>query len=206
MKLEPFFLACLFLVPLVFAQAEQPEDGGLRSDVRGIPQSIVASERAQAQQDNAEFVNPQLQLIRSILTSNIDPNAFEDLWKLIVSILSLFYLLLFALAGFRMVLGAHDAGQREQAKEELKHAFIVLVLVNASLLLYSLALNVSSSVSSYLYDSVFQEKDEYFASMNQFPAFNPIAWLLIGVSLLGVIVTLAVRDLILILGVMLLPI
>jgi len=148
------------------------------------------------------FIQPLLETAKALITVNINPFDFQGLWLAIVSIISAFYLLLFLIVGLKFLFGCYDATHRKEAKEWFKNAVILVVAVNASLLLYSLLLNIGSAVALTLWSNEFEE---LFLVQN-LGALDFIWAGIFAVNLFLAIVTLALRHLFLILGVALFPI
>ncbi len=148
------------------------------------------------------FIEPMLEVAKALITINIDPFHFQDLWFTIISIISAFYLLLFLIVGFKFLYGSYDAVQRKEAKEWFKKAVILIIAVNASLLLYALILNLSSGIALTLWSSEFE-------SLFIIENLNALDFLWLGtfgLFLFLAVITLVLRQIVLIAGVMLFPI
>jgi len=174
---------------------------GIGDSVGGIPQAVTDAFFNSFKDIIASFTSPLLEIIKQLLLFNIEPLHFEKLWSLVVSVISLCYLLLFLLVGFKFLLGSYDAVQRASAKEWLKGAIIIVVAVNASLLLYSLFLSFSSAIAGYLWSS---ELDALLVDV-EFSAMNFVWVALYGFSAIFAVTTLFLRQVLLVAGVMLLP-
>jgi hypothetical protein len=153
-------------------------------------------------QKTAEFVSPMLEVAKELIIANIDPYSFQNFWAIIVGVISATYLLIFFAVGLKFLFGSYDAVQRAEAKEWFKKAFMLVITVNASLLIYSLLLGLSSGMATYLWDTQF----ETLFSIQNLTTLDFI-WLSIFalVSFL-VVLTLVIRQIFLIAGVMLFPI
>ena len=148
------------------------------------------------------FVQPLLETAKALMTVNIDPFAFHGLWQVIVTIISAFYLLLFLIVGLKFLLGCYDATHRKQAKDWFKNAIILVIAVNASLLLYSLLLNLGGAVALTLWSNEFEQ----LFLIENLGALDLIWAGIFAMSLFLALITLVVRQLFLILGVALFPI
>lgn len=96
---------------------------------------------------NAPFT-PLLDLIQNLLSSPVNLSLFDSLWVLIIYILSVFYGLFILWAGFNFIISGYDSGKREEAKSWLKNVLVMIVLVQASYLLYESALEISARLTS----------------------------------------------------------
>ena len=83
---------------------------------------------------------------------NID--IFASTWSIIIYILSLFYGILLLITGFRFLVSGYSPEQREKAKKGLANILIMMVLVQTSFILYSLALEVTASMTAVVYNSI----------------------------------------------------
>lgn len=147
------------------------------------------------------FLQPLLEAVKVMVTANINPYDFQNLWQVVVSVISLFYVLIFILVGLKFLLGSYDAIQRAEAKEWFKDAIVLVIAVNASLLIYSLLLNISSAVSLTLWNS---DLEKIFDVQN-LDALN-IIWIgMFAFSALLASFSLVIRQVFLIVGVMLFP-
>jgi len=172
------------------------------NSIGGIPQAITDAFFNSFKEIVSAFTLPLLALIREFLLFNIEPLHFEKLWLLVVSVISLCYMVLFLVVGLKFLLGSYDAGQRASAKEWLKGAIVIVVAVNASLLLYSLALSLSSAIASYLWSS---ELDALLVNADLSP-LNLLWVIMYASSAFFALITLFLRQVLLVAGVMLFPV
>ena len=175
---------------------------GLWDAVTSLPADMAAALMEGFRQQLIAFIQPLLEAAKALITLNIDPFAFQDLWLAIVAIISAFYLLLFLIVGLKFLFGCYDAVHRKQAKEWFKNAVILVVAVNASLLLYSLLLNLGSAIALTLWS----EELEAVFLVESLGALDLIWAGIFAVSLLLALLTLVIRQVFLILGVALFPI
>lgn len=142
MKRKYFFLTILFILaimPLVKA-----EDCGLLNLASCLSQKIF------------DFIlnilnapiQPLLAVIKSLLTDPISLTSFTSLWAIVLYILSLFYGILFFWSGFNFIISGYDVIKRMKAKEWLRNIVIMIVLIQASYFIYSLALDINSYLTA----------------------------------------------------------
>ena len=175
---------------------------GLWDSITDLPGDIVTQFLSAISGLLVAFVQPLLELGKIFITKNIDPFHFQGLWIVIVGVISGFYFLLFLAVGLKFLVGRYDAENRKQAKEWAKKAILLVITVNASLLLYSLMLDVSSSTAATLWDDNF----ESLFNIDNLDALD-LVWLsFFTITLLLAVITLAIRQIFLIAGVMLFPI
>jgi len=138
----------------------------------------------------------------TLLATNPDPNLMLGFWQTVITVLSCFYLLIFLIIGFAFLLSGANIQKREQAKDWLKKAFMMIIGVNLSFLGYTLILELSSAITQYFWETGFSQffQNSIFTS----------AGLLMLVFYSGVIfitlITLFIRYLFLLAGVALFPI
>ena len=99
-------------------------------------------------------IKPLLALINNLMIEPVNISIFASTWSIIVYALSLFYGILLLITGFRLMVSGHSPEQREKAKKSLANILIMIILVQASFFLYSLALDVISSMSSTIYNLI----------------------------------------------------
>ncbi|MDO8648053.1 MAG: hypothetical protein Q7R70_06615, partial [Candidatus Diapherotrites archaeon] len=175
---------------------------GLWESITNLPGDLVNSIFSGIGNLLAGFVQPLFDIAKALLTVNIDPFHFESLWLVIIAVISCFYLLIFLIVGFKFLFGSYDAVQRAEAKEWFKQALLLVIAVNASLLLYSLLLSLSSGIALTLWNSSL----ESVFSIQNLTAID-ILWLAtLAISAFLTVITLVLRQIVLILGVMLFPI
>ncbi len=175
---------------------------GILESITGIGSDVVNTGLSTISNILVAFITPLLDVGKTMIVSNINPFHFQSLWVVIVGAISSFYFLVFLIVGLKFLLGSYDAEQRKDAKEWLKKAILLVITVNASLVLYSLVLDLSSSAAVMLWDDRFES---LFAIENL--NVTDIMWLgLFATALLLAVITLVARQIFLIMGVMLFPI
>ncbi|MBT4445617.1 hypothetical protein HOC96_00045 [archaeon] len=105
-----------------------------------------------------ELVNAPLEwllgFIQTLLAQPIEISDFSELWAISVYIISMFYGLLLLYSGFNFMISGYDSSKREQAKEWLKNIIIMIVLVQASYLIYTLILDVNSALTTSVFNLI----------------------------------------------------
>ncbi|MBS3138614.1 hypothetical protein J4207_02810 [Candidatus Woesearchaeota archaeon] len=84
---------------------------------------------------------------QKLLSQNIDISSFASFWSVIVYALSFFYIFFFLYASMQFVSAGSDMQRRTLAKDSLKNAFVVLVLVQGSYFLYGLLIDASAALT-----------------------------------------------------------
>ncbi len=98
-----------------------------------------------------EIINAPLQLllniIKDLLTLPANIDAFSSLWAVMISLISIFYGILIIAAGINLMTSGGSAERRENAKSWLQNILLMIVLVQASYLMYSLAADISAGLT-----------------------------------------------------------
>jgi hypothetical protein len=95
-------------------------------------------------------LQPFLSLIKRFLTEPVNISVFADVWAVIVYILSLFYGILLVYVGLKFIVSGESPEQRENAKSSLRNVIIMMVLVQASFLLYGVLLDISAGLTKVI--------------------------------------------------------
>ena len=140
-KLVCILLFLLLAMPLAHAEEEKC---GLSNLATCIPQKFF------------EFVlgiinaplQPFLTLTKNLLSEPVNIEIFISLWAIIIYILSIFYGLFLIFAGFNFMISGYSAEKRERAKEWLRNVILMMVFVQASYYLYSILIELSSSMTA----------------------------------------------------------
>jgi len=99
-------------------------------------------------------IEPLVSLNRDLLTKPVNISIFSEIWAVIVYIISLFYGLLILLSGFRFIISGRSPELREKAKSELTNIIIMMILVQASFLLYSAIIELVSSLTRIIFNLI----------------------------------------------------
>ncbi len=222
--LFPFFITgLLFFTPSVHAQSAGGNGGGvinINIDVQGIinainglgsglggtlgniPSQVLGVFGNAFKGSLISFNDPLMQFSQTLLTSNPDPNGLYPWWQSTILVISSFYLLLFLVIGFMFLFSSLNPEKRMEAKEWLKNAFVMIVLVNLSFVLYSLILELATAITQFMWISGFQN----FFDPQVFSNMGAGMLLTYGLAVLLTAVTLFIRHVFLLIGVVLFPI
>lgn len=141
-----------FILPIFLISLVRAEDCGITNLASCIAQNffefLVSILNAPIQ--------PLLDATYNLLTQPVNTSLFFDVWGIIVYILSMFYGLILLYTGFKFVLSGHSPIEREKAKRLLTNTIIMMVLVQASYSLYSLIIDLNSSIATTLFNLVQQ--------------------------------------------------
>jgi len=99
-------------------------------------------------------IKPLLTLVHNLMIEPVNIQIFAEIWAIVISILSLFYGILLVITGFRFMLSGYSLEQREKAKRSLSNILIMMVLIQASFVLYSIGIDVVSSISSAIFNLI----------------------------------------------------
>lgn len=194
---QAFFLTILSL--LAFSACAH---AGLWDSVANLPNAITGAFMGAIKGSIMGFITMLLGMMKMLITTNINPYDFKNLWQIMVTLISSFYLMIFLLVGFRFILGSYDETQRAKAKEWAKSAILIVLLVSSSLLLYSLLLDLSAGTSLMLWNTEFEK---LFAVENLETGNTTLLACLAAAALIAAL-TLILRHIFLIVGVMLAPV
>jgi len=92
-------------------------------------------------------LQPFLNLVHKFLTEPVSIKVFAEPWSIIVYILSMFYGILLVYIGIRFITAGESPEHREKAKSSLRNIIIMMILIQASFLLYDLILGISASLT-----------------------------------------------------------
>lgn len=101
-------------------------------------------------------IQPLLDAVYSLLTQPVNIDVFSGVWGIVIYILAMFYGLLLMYVGVRFVLSGHSPEQREKSKKMLANIIIMMVLVQASFYLYSISIELTSSLTTAIMNMVQQ--------------------------------------------------
>jgi hypothetical protein len=153
---------------------------------------------------NAPF-QPLLDAINALMTQPVNIHIFESLWVIIVYIISMFYGIFLLFAGFNFMISGYDAAKRENAKEWLKNTVLMILFVQASFLIYELVVEVGALLAAGVMDII----DPHFFLLTADSITNIGLELLLGmfygIILVITVVFLALRYLLVAVGVLFFP-
>jgi hypothetical protein len=141
----------ILLVPFAFAADTQEETScGITNLASCIPEKMYDF-----------FINlvnlpiqPLLIFIKTLLTSDVHIEFFEHVWEVICYLLSFFYLFLFLYSGFVFLTCSDNPVKRSNAKDGLKNAVLMILLVQASFFIYGLLLSLASMLNNVILDLI----------------------------------------------------
>lgn len=146
--------------------------------------------------------NPLLNLSQALLTSNPDPSGLYGWWQSIILVISSCYLLLFLGIGFMFLFSSLNPEKRAAAKEWLKNAFMMIIMVSASYYLYALILQLGTAITQFLWTTSFHN----FFDPNMFNSMGSITLIVYAIAVFLASITIFIRHVFLLLGVVLFPI
>jgi len=95
-----------------------------------------------------------LALINNLMIEPVNIQIFASTWSIIIYMLSLFYGILLLTIGFRFLVSGYSPEQREKAKKSLMNILIMMVLIQISFFIYSLALEIVASMTAVIYGAI----------------------------------------------------
>ena len=99
-------------------------------------------------------IEPLLHFVQSLLTAPASVDIFFSLWAVIIYVISLFYGLFFLIAGFNFMVSGYDSAKREAAKSWLRNVVLMIIFVQASFLIYSLIIEMSSLMTAGMISAI----------------------------------------------------
>lgn len=146
------YLAVIFFIALMlFPQVVRADDDcGITNLASCIPQKIFEFFLSVL---NAPL-QPLLTWVHNLMTEPVNINLFASIWSIIVYILSIFYGLLLMFIGFKFLFAGYSPEQRESAKRSLANTIIMMILVQASFVLYSVALQISGGLTNAIFNII----------------------------------------------------
>lgn len=93
-------------------------------------------------------LQPLLDMVKGLLTAQVNLQIFASFWAIIIYMLSMFYAFLIMYSGIVFLTSGHDVAKRENAKEWLKNTLIMIILVQASFFIYELTVEIASILTS----------------------------------------------------------
>jgi len=174
----------------------------LNNTLGGLPLDIFSIFKNSAKNSLFAFNTSLLSLAKELISANPDPQLMFGWWQSIVTIISCFYLLVFLVIGFAFMINGHSVVKREQAKEWLKNAVMMIIGVSVSFYLYQLILELSSGITKFLWVTGFEQ----FFEPSIFAGAGILLLLLFSCTIALSLITLFLRYVFLLMGVVLFPI
>jgi hypothetical protein len=151
-------------------------------------------------------LQPLLDWIKDLMTAGANLQLFAYLWAVVIYILSLFYGLFVLYAGFNFMISGYDVEKRENAKSWIRNVIIMMVLVQASYYLYSIALDINAGLTAGVFSMI--DPNFFLLTVDNLPNFA--LQLLLGVVyaavLIVTLIVLCLRYMLINMGVVLFPI
>lgn len=192
----------LFISLLLFAPFAKAEDCGLTNLASCIPEKLY--------QYTLSIINSPLQqlltLVYNLLSEPVSTAGFLPLWAIIIYIISLFYSLFILFAGFNFIISGYSALRRENAKEWLKSTVLMVFFVQSSYYIYSLLIELSSTLSTGIINMI---NNEFFLlTIDNVPSTGMQIMLSLpyALTMLFTVILLSIRYLLVAAGVVLFPI
>ncbi len=141
----PVLLILLLCVPVVIAASpQQQKECGITNIASCLPEKIYEYILVVI---NAPLL-PLLLAVQKLLTAEPSIDIFHGVWSVIRYILSFFYIFLFIYAGSVFLVSNADPVKRAYAKDMLKDAFLMIILIQASFYIYDVVLSLSTILNS----------------------------------------------------------
>jgi len=174
----------------------------LNTTVLGLPLDIVDLFTNSIKNSVRSFNTMLLGLTEALLASNPDPQLMFGVWQSIIFVISSLYLIIFLIVGFGFFFSGANIQKREEAKERLKKAVLMIIGVNISFIVYQLALELSSAITQFMWVNGFEQ----FFNNSIFSGLGFVMLFAYAGSLFLAIITLFLRYLFLLVGVVIFPI
>ncbi|HLC92473.1 MAG TPA: hypothetical protein VJH23_02080 [archaeon] len=174
----------------------------LNKTTMSIPDIILGMIKETAKESIKSFNKTLMEFTKHVLSNNPDVEGLKGWWQSIVTIISSFYLLVFLIAGFMFLFAGIDLSKREQAKHWLTNAIKMIIGVNISFALYQIILELATAITQFIWISGF---DSFFSEAAYANAGFALLFFYAATIAIAAI-TLFLRYLFLMLGVVLFPI
>jgi hypothetical protein len=172
--------------------------GAINSIPNGIYDLLTGSVRNSLQ----EFNSSLLTLSAILISVNPDPMLMFGLWQAIIIVISCFYLIVFLIVGFKFLMGGHNIQKREEAKESLKNAIIMIIAIQLSFYFYQLFLELATAITQFLWVTGFEQ----FFMNTTYTGAGIFMLFALAFSVIAALITLFARYLFLLMGVVIFPI
>jgi hypothetical protein len=172
--------------------------GAINAIPNGIFNLLTSSVKSSLQEFNASL----LTLAAFLISVNPDPMLMFPLWQAIITVISCFYLLVFLVVGFKFLVGGHNIQKREEAKESLKNAIIMIIAVQLSFYFYQLFLGLATAITQFLWVTGFEQ----FFMTTTYAGAGIFMLTSLSFAVISALITLFARYLFLLMGVVLFPI
>jgi hypothetical protein len=174
----------------------------LGNAIGGIPKGIFDLLTGSVRNSLHEFNASLLTLAALLVSVNPDPMLMFSLWQAVVTVISCFYLLVFLFVGFKFLTVGANIQKREEAKESLKNAIIMIIAVQLSFYFYKLGLELATVITQFMWVTGFEQ----FFIEATYSGAGIFMLLAMSGSVISALITLFARYLFLLMGVVLFPI
>ncbi|VVB76115.1 Uncharacterised protein [uncultured archaeon] len=174
----------------------------LNNTMIGLPFDIVGLFTNSIKNSVRSFNSALLGLTGALLAGNPDPQLMYGVWQSIIFVISSLYLIIFLIVGFGFFFSGANIQKREEAKERLKKTVFMIIGVNVSFVIYQLALELSTAITQFMWTTGFEQ----FFSNSIFSGLGFAMLFVYASSLFITIITLFLRYLFLLVGVVIFPI
>ena len=174
----------------------------LNNSLLGLPLDIVGLFTNSIKNSVRSFNTMMMGFTQALLTSNPDPQLMFSTWQAIIFVISSLYLIIFLIVGFGFFFSGANIQKREEAKERLKKTVLMILGVNVSFIVYQLLLELSSAITKFMWTTGFEQ----FFNTSIFSGVGFVMLFAYAGSLFLAIITLFLRYLFLLVGVVLFPI
>jgi hypothetical protein len=174
----------------------------LNNSLVGLPFNIFGLITGSIKNSLHSFNSSLLGLTKVLLSANPDPESMYGLWQSITIVISSFYLLVFLIIGLFFLISGNNIERREQAKNWLKNAVIMIIGVGISFYLYKLILELSTGITQFMWVTGFEQ----FFSDSILSGLGVIMLIVFAGTIILALTTLFLRYLFLLVGVGLFPI
>ncbi|VVB74671.1 Uncharacterised protein [uncultured archaeon] len=174
----------------------------LNNSLLGLPIDIVGIFTSSIKNSVRSFNTMLLGLTGALLAGNPDPTLMQGVWQAIVFVISSLYLIIFLIVGFGFFFSGMNIQKREEAKERLKKAIMMIIGVNISFVVYQLVLELATAITQYMWDTGFAQ----FFNTSIFSGVGFVMLFAYTGSIFLAIITLFLRYLFLLVGVAIFPI
>lgn len=195
-------LLLLFLLVIPLSYAQEEEKCGLTNLAICLPEKMY--------EYTLSIINaplqPFLDLNKKLLSEPVNIETFIPMWAIVIYIISIFYGLFIIFAGFNMIISGYSAERRERAKFWIKNIILMIFFVQASYYIYSLLIELSSSMTAGIINMI--DPEFFLLTVDNFTNIGLQLILVIPylLTLLFSIILLALRYLLVAVGVVFFPI
>ncbi len=142
------FIIFLLLVPTALAAQNNPSPIDFGAIISQLVNAIFTSLKNFILDIVNAPISPLVSFLKSLIQEPVNIDLFERYWEIITYVISIFYGLILLTAGFNFIVSSYDILKRERAKEWLKNAVLIIILVSSSYLIYKMVIDISSILNT----------------------------------------------------------